>query len=152
LFKPQPDQPIEVLWRVAPEQTTRMFKSSYYGLVTRPETLDYNRYCHYGWSDSEKKPAMAFAANHAGFASIGAILIHWWGFHFSRTGDRDSLGWAQAMADKWQAVQHPITGLLPHWFGGDCAGDPVQPPRPYANNQESRTATTLLKAARELRK
>lgn len=152
IFKPSSDLPIDRLWAEAPEQTARMFKSAYYGLITRPERMDYNRYCSYGFDDREKKPSMPFKSGHVAFALTGATLIHWWGFHFARTGDAECLAWAQAMADKWGAAQHPETGLIPHCFGGDPSGGPTQPPWPYIESGETTTATILLQAAGELKK
>jgi hypothetical protein len=152
IFKPAVDVPLDRLWAAAPEKMARMFKSTYYGLITRPDSMDYNRYCAYGWDDSAKRPSMAFNSRHVAFAQTGAMVIHWWGFHFARTGDRESLAWAQAMADKWQAAQHPETGLISHWFGSQQEGEPTQPPRPFTNQGDSLTAISLLRAAGELRR
>ena len=151
-FKPAANLPIDRLWAVAPEKLTRMFKAAYYGLITRPENMDYNRYCSYGFDDSAKKPSMAFRSNYVAFAQTGAMLIHWWGYLFARTGDLECLGWAQAMAAKWAAVQHPESGLIPHWFGSDRGDEPVQPPRPHANSGEMMTMVSLLEGEVELRK
>ncbi len=151
-FKPAVNLQIDRLWAVAPEQMARMFKAAYYGLITRPENMDYNRYCSYGFDDKAKKPSMAFRSNCVAFAQTGGMLIHWWGYLFARTGDLECLGWAQAMLAKWLAVQHPESGLIPHWFGSDQSDEPVQPPRPYANSGEMLTVVSLLKGETELRK
>ena len=151
-FKPGINLQIDRLWDAAPEKLARMFKSAYYGLITRPENMDYNRYCSYGFDDRAKKPSMAFNSGYVAFAQTGGMLIHWWGYLFARTGDLECLGWAQAMAAKWLAVQHPETGLIPHWFGSDQSGEPVQPPRPHANSGEMLTVISLLKGEIELRK
>ncbi|MSS71202.1 MAG: hypothetical protein EXS64_06915 [Candidatus Latescibacteria bacterium] len=151
LFKPDVYVPVDRLWAEAPDRVARMLKSVYYGLITRPETLDYNRYCHYGYDDRLKKPSMAFNSGHVAFATTGAMLIHWWGSHFARTGDAECLAWAQAMADKWGAVQHSESGLIPHWFGGR-RDEPTMPPQPTASSDETPAAISLLRAADELKK
>ncbi len=152
LFKPGPDLPLDRLWTQAPEQMARMFKSAYYALITRPGDMAYNRTCPYGFNASKKQPALGFNSQHVGFAQTGATLILWWGYLFVRTGDAECLAWAQAMADKWQAVQHPDSGLVPHCFGSDRSGEPVQPPWEYANSEETTTGILLLQAASELEK
>ena len=151
-LKPGVNIPIDRLWAAAPEQMGRMFKAAYYGLITRPEDMSYNRYCSYGFDDKAKKPSTAFNSVHVAFTLTGAILIHWWGHLFARTGDLECLGWAQAMAAKWLAVQHPESGLIPAWFGSDQSGEPVQPPRPHVNPWETLTVIAFLKGETELRK
>ena len=152
-FKPASDLPLDMLWAAAPQKMSRMFKSAYYALVTRPETMDYNRFCDVlDFDDQARQQVMKFNSNHVAFAQTGAILIHWWDMNFVRTGDAECLEWAQAMADKWAAVQHPQSGLLPHWFGSDSPNEPVMPPRPYANANDTVTGVELLLAAQELRK
>jgi hypothetical protein len=120
-FKPAADLPLERLWSAAPQQMTRMFKAAYYGLITRPATMDYNRFCSYDFDDREKKIAHAFNPQHVAFAQTAAMLIHYWAFHFARSGDTESLAWAQAMANKWSAVQHPETGLAWIFHKFSCA-------------------------------
>lgn len=151
-FKPTPFFSLDRLWAAAPEQTARMFKSAFYGLITRPENMDYNRYCSYGFDDRLKRPSMAFNSRHVAFEYTGATLIHWWGYHFARTGDAECLAWAQAMADKWAAVQHPASGLIPAWFGSDRSDEPTQPPRPYMRASGTTVGVSLLWAAPEFRK
>jgi hypothetical protein len=151
-FKPGINLQIDRLWAAAPEKLARMFKAAYYGLITRPENMDYNRYCSYGFDDKAKKPSMAFKSNYVAFAQTGGMLIHWWGHLFARTGDLECLGWTQAMLAKWLAVQNSETGLIPHWFGSDQGDEPVQPPRPHANSGEMLTVISLLKGEIELRK
>jgi hypothetical protein len=151
-FKPAADLPLDILWRTAPDKTARMIKSAYYALVTNPDRMDYNRFCvDYDFDDSAERPATPFSSSHVAFAQTGSMLIHWWSMHFARTGDPQCLAWAQAMTDKWRAVQHPVSGLVPHWFGSDRADEPVMPPRPYANVGDTMTALEMLLAARELR-
>lgn len=149
-FKPQADLPLERLWAAAPEQMARMFKAAYQGLVTRPETMDYNRWCLYGFDDSAQRPAMEFNPAHVGFAQTGAALIHYWGFHFARTGDSETLAWAQRMADKWQAVQHPETGLIPYFFGNGAPESSVMPAVAQCHITDTMTALSLLRARDEL--
>jgi hypothetical protein len=152
IFKPGLNVPLDRLWEAAPERMARMFKSAYYGLITRPENMDYNRYCSYGFDDRLKRPSTAFNPRHVAFAQTGAMLIHWWGFHFARTGDGESLAWAQRMADKWGAVQDPASGLIPHCFMNERSEADTQPPRPYACYGEMMTLVSLLRAVREFEK
>lgn len=149
-FKPGWNLPLETLWRHAPMQMDRMLRAAYLGLVTRPETLDYNRFCFYGSDDAAGRPFMAFNPGHVAFAQTGAFLIHWWVFHWLKTHTAQSLVWAQAMADKWRAAQHPETGLVPHWFGSDDPHATCQPPRPVCNAHDSWTALGWLETARLL--
>lgn len=149
-FKPAPHLPLARLWAQAPTQMARMGKAAYYGLVTQPETLDYNRYCPYGFDDADKSSPLTYDSRHVAFAQTGAFLIHLWAEQYARTGDGECLGWTQAMADKWRAVQHPESGLLPHWFGSDEGGLSTMPPRPYASIHESMTAIAWLQAAQAL--
>jgi len=157
LFKPglsdnTPDLPLDRLWKHAPKQMSRMFKAAFYGLVTNPEGMDYNRYCHYDFDDQDRKPSMQQHGYHLGFDSAGGRLIQWWGSCFAHTGDRECLDWAQTMADKWQAVQHPQSGLVPYFFGGNYEGT-AMPPVSFAEIRGgSMCALALLKAAEEFRK
>lgn len=139
------------LWEAAPQQMGRCFKAAYYGMITRPATMDFNRYCSFDWDDSLKKHVTPFHPGHVGFASSAAWLIQYWGMIFARTGDRECLTWAGAMADKWRAVQHPKTGLVPHFFGRVDPDDPAMSPRPYIHVHDCHTAVTFLEAAREFR-
>ncbi len=153
LFKPIAGLPLDRLWSEAPEQTGRMIKSAYYGLITGPEAMDYNRYCYYGYDDSVKAPSMEIRSGHTAFAQTGSILIHWWGYHLACTGDEECLGWAQAMADKWHAVQHPESGLFPHAFRVDEGDEETtMQPWPYVTSNETNTAIVLLKAAGEFKR
>jgi hypothetical protein len=151
-FKPQADLPLERLWAAAPTSVARMFKAAYRGMITRPETMDFNRWCLYGFDDSQAQPAMEFNPGHIGFAQTGAALIHYWGFHYARTGDSNTLDWAQRMADKWSAVQHPETGLLPYFFGSGEPGTQEMPPAAQCHITDTMTALSLLRARDELMK
>lgn len=150
-FKPSADYPIERLWRHAPRQMERMSRSAFLGLVTRPETFDYNRYCYYGTDDRPGRHFMNFYSMHVAFALTGACLVHWWSTHYARTGDKELLPWIEGMIAKWRAVQQPATGLIPHWFGSDSPDDKDQFPRPYANDSDTITAKVFLEAATVLR-
>lgn len=150
MFKPM-TLPLERMWAASPAKMSRMLKAVYYGLITRPETMSYNRFCSYDFDDGARKPSLKFYCDHVAFASTGAWLIEYWSFHFAKTGDRESLAWAKAMTDKWEAVQDGRTGLLPHWFGNIAGGD-VQPPRPFCHVADSQTALIFLRAADILRK
>jgi len=151
-FKPQADLPLERLWAAAPSAMARMFKAAYKGQITRPETMDYNRWCHYGFDDQQAQPAMEFNPRHLGFAHIAATLIHYWSFHYARSGDDKVLDWAQRMAAKWDAVQNPQTGLMPYYFGNGEPDSQEMPPAAMCHNTDSLTAIALLRARDELRK
>jgi len=43
-----------------------MFKAMFYGLVTEPETMSFNRYCSYDFDDSSKKPVLELSSSHCG--------------------------------------------------------------------------------------
>lgn len=152
IFKPSLNVPLDRLWAGAPGQMGRMFRAAYYGLITRPANMDYNRYCSYGFDDRLRKPSMAFNPRHVAFAQTGAMLIHWWGYLFARTGDAESLEWAQAMADKWGAAQHPASGLIPHCFVSEKSEADTQPPMSYSCYGEMQTVISLLRGVRELEK
>lgn len=145
MFKPMP-LPLERLWQTAPHAMTRLFKAAFYGLVTRPSDMAFNRYCYYDFDDRARQPSLPFDCGHVGFASSAAWLIEWWAFAFAQTGDEEFLAWAQAMTDKWRAAQDARTGLIPHWFGSPTGGA-TQPPRPFACVKDGGTATTWLQAA-----
>lgn len=151
MFKPADGLPLESLWRHAGRQMDRMFRAAYLALVTRPADLSYNRFCYYGHDDKVGRPFLAFDPAHCAFGLTGALLIHWWVFHWQKTRAAQSLGWAQTMADKWQALQHPETGLIPHWLGSDDSRTDSQTPRPYAQALDTLTALVYLKVARLLR-
>ncbi|MBM3889363.1 MAG: hypothetical protein FJ388_09580, partial [Verrucomicrobia bacterium] len=121
-FKPKntgnfPAMPMEALWRHGPEQMHRMFRAMYYGLITDAPSMDYNRYCGYDFSDAERRHSMKRNSGHCAFDTAAGRMIHWWASCFAHTGDADCLQWAQRMADKWQAVQHAESGLVPNFFG-----------------------------------
>ena len=152
-YKPGPDAPLERLWEQAPERMTRMMKATYYGMVTRPDTMDYNRYCFYGFDDRARKPAMPFLPRHLPFAYSGACLIYWWGTDFARTGDPEMLQWARKMADKWLSMQHPESGLLPYfYFPSGTLSDSVTPTEYVSTGSASRAAVALFQAASEFGK
>ena len=154
-FKPgntgnDPDLPLDRLWKHAPHETARMFRSAFYGLITDQARMDYNRFCHYNFDDSIKEPAMKQQGHYLGFSSAGSRLIQWWGSAFAETGDEDFLHWARKMADKWKAVQQPESGLVPYYFGGNRSGGSDMPPAPFAGIRDGSTcALALAKAARE---
>ncbi|MEO6847949.1 MAG: hypothetical protein ABI443_10130 [Chthoniobacterales bacterium] len=151
-FKPTDDIPLGILWNAAPEAMARMFRSMFYGLIQRPETMEYNRFCEYDYDDSAKKPCRIFRSNHCATAYAGAYMMQWWGFYFAHSGDTECIGWAQAIANKWQKVQHPVSGLVPCWFGDDLLDGDVMPPRPFTNNWDGKSAVWFLRAADEWKK
>ncbi|HJN18743.1 MAG TPA: hypothetical protein QGH10_24785, partial [Armatimonadota bacterium] len=155
-FKPRnsgalPGLPLDDLWRHGPEQMQRMFRAMYYGLVTDAESMDYNRFCEYGFSDADRRPAMVRNAGHCAFETAGARMIHWWGSCYGETGDADCLGWAEQMIDKWAAIQHPESGLVPNFFG--AVGWQENAPMPPGDWAETRgvamMASALVEGARE---
>jgi len=158
-FKPKntgtyPQLPLDRLWAHAPEQTHRMFRAMFFGLVTDAASMDFNRFCPFTFKDADQRPALTRNPGHCGFDTAGGRMIHWWSSCFARTGDTDCLGWAQQMADKWRAVQHAESGLIPNFFGGEASDEGA--PMPVGRWAETRgaalTATSWIDAAAELRK
>jgi hypothetical protein len=149
-FKPGLGLPLETLWNASPQKTERMLRSTFQGLITRPGTMDYNRFCFYDFSDAAPMPAMEFNPTHIAFAQTGAILIHWWCFLFAQTECPQALKWARAMFEKWSRVQHPTTGLIPHWFSNSDSSADVMLPSTVCRVDDSLTAISLLKASRVL--
>ena len=150
-YKPDQGLPRETMWERVPEKMERMFRSLYYGLITDRGTMDYNRFCAYGFDDAKKALSMPWDPGHRAFATTGAWLIEDWAFCFAKTGDTEMLGWAQQMADKWLAVQNADTGLLPHFFGSTCPEETTMAPRAYCDVGDSATAMALLRAGGLLR-
>ncbi|MEO6848025.1 MAG: hypothetical protein ABI443_10365 [Chthoniobacterales bacterium] len=148
-FKPCDDLPLDRMWQTTPDALTRMCHAVYYGLITRPETMDYNRFCEYNFDDSQKKHSMEFNSHHCACGYTAAYLIYWWGYLHARTGDADLLKWATALARKWKAAQNVETGLMPAWFGSDYVDEDYMPPRPFCNNWDSNTAQVYLRAAEQ---
>jgi hypothetical protein len=146
-FKPLSGTPLKALWEAGPEQTARMIRSAYLGLITRPSDMSYNRRCLYGFDDKPGKHPNAFNSHYSAFAMTGAFLMEWWGFLFGKTGEKNCQAWAQAMARKWEAVQQPKTGLMPSWFCNDFNDRDVQPPVDYCNYWDTITGIGFLKAA-----
>lgn len=147
--------PLARLWRHAPQQTARMFKAAWYGLVTEPRALDFNRQIWFDFDDSARKHVREPSPHLSGIASSGARLVHWWSSCFCHTGDEEALHYAQRMIDKWRAVQHPETGLVPESFGGrriQVPSDEVQcPPKPYCATRDAVVvAQAWLDAVEEL--
>ena len=149
-FKFGPDLPYERLWERAPEKLARGLRSSYYGLVTRPETMDFNRFCYYGFDDRNRSPSLGYNPFHVAFASAAMWAVEGWLFLASTTGDGEALGWAKAMLDKWENHQSPDTGLIPHFLGAKKEGETSQTAQPYANQQDAHIAVDLLKVASRL--
>ncbi len=113
------DEVMAILWEHAPAQMARCARAIFTGLVTLPETMDFNRFCMFGFDDAAGKPSLTANSAHCGFESIAARMIQWWGACYARTGDLDCREWAERMADKWLAVQHPESGLVPDFFGAE---------------------------------
>ncbi|NOY82090.1 MAG: hypothetical protein GXP31_13925 [Kiritimatiellaeota bacterium] len=156
-FKPRntghrPEMYLDRLWERMPHQLHRCFRAMYYGLVTDPETFDYNRFCTYDFSDADRKPSQERNSGHCAFDTTGGRMVHWWCSCWARTGDTDCLSWAQRMADKWQAVMHPDSGLVPNFFGA-AASRPgaAQRPGKWAETRGAAlTAASWMDAAAEL--
>lgn len=156
-FKPKntgtfPGMPLARLWAVAPDSMHRMFRAMYLGLVTEPGIMDFNRYCHFNWDDKAGKHALVQNTAHCAFDSAAGRMIHWWANAFAETGDADCLKWAEQMTDKWAAVQHPESGLVPNFFGAVAAQENTpMPPGEWAEARNAAlTAVALLDAADEL--
>ena len=150
-FKFTSDLPFEILWAKAPEKMDRMFKAFFWGMITRPETMDFNRYCYYGFDDRKREHVLPYSPGHVAFVGAAAWMIEAWAFHYAKTGDEDSLVHAAAMTDKWQALQDPDTGLVPHFLGSKKEGEDSMTAQTYCNVGDSGTAGTLLRAAELLR-
>jgi hypothetical protein len=146
-FKPLAGTPLWALWEAGPEAAARMIRSAYLGLITRPSDMSYNRHCYYGFDDKPGLHPTEFNSHYSAFAMTGALLIEWWGFLYGKTGEADCLAWAEAMAAKWERVQHPESGLMPAWFSSDYNDRDVQPPVSYCNYWDTITGIGLLKAA-----
>ncbi|MBU0606246.1 MAG: hypothetical protein KKI08_00115 [Armatimonadetes bacterium] len=151
---PFPGLPLEVLWRHAPEQMHRMFRAMYWGLVTDDESMDFNRFCGYDFDDRAGRHAMVRCAGHCAFETAAARMIHWWANCFIETGDAGCLEWAERMTDKWAAIQHPESGLVPNFFGAVAWAENVpMPPGEWAETRGTALmAAGLMDAARELRR
>jgi len=147
LYKHGPDLPMDRLWRHAPKQMSRMSKAMFYGLITVPKVMAFNRFCDYGFDDRARKLFLKPNERHGAFESAAGGLIQWWGSCFAHTGDRECLEWAQKMADKWQAAQHPKSGLVPYTIPWG-----KRTPPPPNTRGGARFALALLKAAEEIRK
>src|SRR5690606_18805178 len=111
---------------------------------------DYNRYIRYGWNDRSAEPAQAFSPSHRGFMFTGALLVRRWAAAHARTAEPPFLDWANRMTAKWHALQHPQTGLMPHFFGAINPGDTEQSATPYAEISDVNSAIEFLEAARVL--
>jgi hypothetical protein len=151
-FKPLASTPLEDLWEAGPGETARLIRSAYLGLVTDAETMSFNRHCFYGFDDKPGKLANEFNSHHAAFGMSAVVLLEWWGFLYGKTGEGVWLERAQAMADKWQRAQHPVTGLMPGWFGNDNNDEPVQRPRDTCNNWDTLTGLGFLKVGESFKR
>lgn len=146
-FKPTNEMHLDRLWRVAPEKVVRGAKAAYYGLITRPETFDFNRFTYYGFDDSKKKHQLDFDPNQVAFATSAAWMTKMWAFVFAKTGDAETLSWATRMGEKWLALQNPRTGLVPHFLGAKLPTETGQTPQPYCHHHDVLTALAYLEAA-----
>ena len=156
-FKPMnvgndPRLPLDRLWKHAPEEMHRMSRAMFYGLISDPESFDYNRFCHYSWNDADAKHVLERNPAHCAFESVGARMIHWWAACYARMGDEKCLDYAQRMTDKWRAVQHPESGLVPDFFGAVASqpGAPMPPGQWVECRGASLAALAYLDAAAEL--
>jgi hypothetical protein len=158
-FKPRnsgtfPGLPLDLLWQHAPAQMHRMFRAMYWGLVTDAASMDFNRFCGYDFSDADERPALERTPGHCAFESCAARMIHWWANCFAQTGDADCLRWAERMTDKWAAVQHPESGLVPNFFGAVAhqPGAPMPPGEWAETRGAALMAAGLMNAVGELRR
>lgn len=144
---------LDRIWRIAPQAAHRMARSAFWGLITDSDRMDYNRFCLYDFSDADRKHPQPPGTGHCAFDSAGAALIHLWAWAFAHAGDLECLDWAQRMADKWQEVQHPQTGLFPDFFGADASQKPYPLPGKWAASRSvAYTAALWAAAARQFEK
>lgn len=148
-----PELHLERLWAAMPRRMHRCFRAMYWGLITDDESFDYNRFCMYGFSDADAKPSLTRNSGHCAFDTAGARMVHWWSSCWRHTGDAECLQWAQRMADKWRAVQHPEAGLVPNFFGAEGHNPKgAQRPGTWAETRGAAlTALSWMQAAAELR-
>lgn len=149
-YKPAEDLPRETMWRIAPEKMARMSKAAFYGLITDPGNMDYNRFCPYGFDDSRREHVMDWHAGHRAFATTGAWLIEDWVDHHCRTGDPETLDWARRMTDKWAVAQDAGTGLLSHFYGSAGPEQTTMAAQTYCDVSDSQTGLTLLRTGVQL--
>ena len=151
---PRADMHLDRFWKHLPTRTHRWLRATYYGHVTDPASMDFNRVTFYGFDDSAHKPALARDASFCGFEGCAASLIRFWVSCWVHAGDRECLRWARQMTDKWRAVQHPETGLAPNFFGAAAPGDgDAQQPGDWAEARNAAQAAGLfLRAAADLRR
>ena len=144
---------LDRMWQHMPRQMHRCFRAMFWGLITDPENFDYNRYCDYGFDDRAGRHALNKNSGYCAFDTAGSRMIHWWASCWRHTGDKQSLAWAQKMADKWQAVQHRKSGLIPNFFGAGAwiQGADQQPGQWCETRGAALTALALLQASAELR-
>ncbi len=114
---PRTDMHLERFWKHHPQQTHRWIRATFRGLVTDPASMDFNRYCAYGFDDADDNPVLTRNNSHCGFESAASSLILFWAFGWASTGDPECLTWADRMAEKWANVQDPESGLVPNFFG-----------------------------------
>ena len=145
---------VERFWGHLPAQTHRWLRAAYYGLVTDPENMDFNRFCMLGFDDGERKPSLTCNSAQCGFESVAFSLIYFWASCWVHAGDTECLHWAQKMADKWAAVQNEKSGLMPNFFGaGTWKPRGAQKPGEWAESRGSVTgAEQLLRASAMLRR
>jgi hypothetical protein len=143
--------PLGRLWQDMPQQTLRMCRASYYGMVTDPARMEYNRFCYYDFDDSARQHVSPPSSGDCAFDAAGAALIYLWSFAFAHSGDDEFLSWAQRMADKWMAVQDERSGLVPNFFGAVPSGGAIMPPGEWAESRgAASTAMRYLDAAMTL--
>ena len=157
-FKPlnsgnYPQLHLDRMWQQMPTKLHRCFRAMFYGLVTDPDSFDYNRFCMYGFDDSAGTTSLTRNGGHCAFDTAAGRMIHWWCSCWRHTGDADCVDWAQRMADKWAAVQHPVSGLVPNFFGatGWAPGTSQRPGEWCEARGAALTALSLMQAVSELR-
>lgn len=148
-----PELHLSRMWPCMSAQLQRCFRSMFHGLITDPQNFDYNRFCGYDFDDRAGQHSLVKTPSHCAFDTAAGRMIHWWSSCWRHTGDEDCLRWARRMTDKWEAVQHPESGLIPNFFGAAAyaPGEDQQPGEWVETRGAALTAACLMQAVAELR-
>jgi hypothetical protein len=143
---------LETMWTHAAPQMARMSRAAFYGLVTDPEVMDYDRHTYtYDFDDRAEQHLYQPDSGHSAFSTSGFSLARLWVSCHAHTGDADCLEWASRMTEKWHQVQHPDSGLVPYHFGAQSGVPLPMQPRDYSgpNNDAGPSSWCLVTTADE---